>query len=100
MLTDEPYALMTACTAGRRPLPAREDLERLLARTPNVYLVSPGQAHKRRGRPGTVERVLRKVAPDLREVTGPMGQVRVRVGNTRDSISVELFGRARKVVAA
>jgi hypothetical protein len=29
-----------------------------------------------------------------------MGQVRVRVGNTRDSISVELFGRARKVVAA
>jgi len=42
MLMHEPYALMTAYTAGRRALPAKADQERLLARTPNVYLVSPG----------------------------------------------------------
>jgi hypothetical protein len=100
MLTTEAHALVAAYAAGRRPLPASEDVERLCARTPNVYLTSPAQPHKRRGRPAAVERVLRRAAPDLREMTGPMGHVRLRVGNAPDSVSVELFGRARQVRAA
>ncbi len=94
LLDPQPLAVITPFR--RKGLPKDDDLARLSGYTPKLYCTTHSRGKKARGRPGSVNRIVRRVAPDLRFTTGPMGHVRIRVSSGGDP-TIETFGPAHKV---
>src|SRR5439155_3426240 len=97
MLINHPYSVMTPFSGGSMPLPTESDCKRLASRTPHLYLTSPARGPKATGLAPPVEKLMRRVSPDLRDAEGPMGHVRWRMKSSLSQASVELFGRAQRV---
>jgi len=91
-------AVITPYNASSKPLPSKADVDRILKQTPHLYLSGP-RPSKTTGLSPAVERLIRQVAPDFRDVTGNLGHVRFRVDSNGNNHQIELFGRAQKLSA-
>ena len=94
LLEMKPLATLTPFR--RSGLPRDSDLSRLKGYTENIYCTVLSSAQRSRGRPSAVQKIVRKVAPDLRGTTGEMGHVRIRVREGSEP-RIETFGSAYRV---
>lgn len=99
MLDSDPVAVLTPYRAGSKPLPTEAALNELGQRTGDLYCSAPNRG-KRPRMPGSMRRLVDRVAREVRELRGPMGQVRVRVNSQTGAVSVQVFGKAFRVVSA
>jgi hypothetical protein len=93
MLTSNVCAVLTPFRSGDVLLPTTEDRARIVQRAKECYWTAPHNLPKPRLN-RTVESVTRRMTKQLWRVSGPMGQIRVRVAKGSHR-TVELFGRAR-----
>ncbi len=100
MLENDPVAVVTPFTAGVR-LPKDADIERLAARTTNLYRTSVASV-KPPVREASVERKMRQDAQERRILDGQPGHVRVRwsVQDPGSMPQIEVFNGALRVSAA
>ena len=90
-LDAEPRALLSTFTPSGLPLPT--DLVRISGHTPFVYCTGPSRGPKPMRRSGAVEKIVRRVAPELRRTSGQMGHIRLRFSASSDPV-VQLSGPA------
>ncbi|MGB6265260.1 MAG: hypothetical protein WBF56_05910 [Candidatus Acidiferrales bacterium] len=92
MLAPNPIAVVTPFNGGAKRLPQPSDLERLQARTSNLYCTTAG-AGKPPARDAVVEKMMKLQAVSRRVVEGQPGQVRVRwtLRDQQTEPTVELF---------
>jgi hypothetical protein len=97
LATPEALALLTPYASGTRPLPSRDDIEKIRTHTSQIYCTGNPSGWKPPRRDSTVDKTLREIVRTRRVVHGPMGQVRVRLSPEQgvDSPAIELFGEAR-----
>lgn len=97
MLDAEPYAVLTPFSLGRVALPTRQDIDRICARTAQVYTTAIPRHRRRRERPNVVEKTLRETVRSLREIVTAIGHIRLRADLATQPLSwrVELFGDAQ-----
>jgi hypothetical protein len=98
LMEDEPYALLTPFR--RSGLPKDRDQERLLLRTVNSFCAARPYTSQRARRAPTVEKLIRRIAPDMHTTTGPMGHIRLRFTAGMAAPTVELFGPAYRLQPA
>jgi hypothetical protein len=67
MLDAKPYAILTPFALGSVSLPARQDVDRICARTAQAYTTAIPRHRRRRDRPHTVEKTLRETVRSIRE---------------------------------
>lgn len=93
MLKDNPTAVLTPFEKGSIRLPSVDDVNRICSLTDDAY--STGTVGRRRTikRDKTVEKTIREVALNIRELTSSYGHIRLRAQNS-DDWNVELFGEA------
>ncbi len=96
LLKENCVAVLTPFNAGSKPLPTEIDIQRILQRTPHVYLSGP-RTPKPTGLSPAVERLMRQIAPDIRDLTGNIGHLRFRIDSNGENPRIELFGRAQKL---
>lgn len=78
LLDEQPVALIAPFRAGRKRLPAKDDLERIVLKTPHVYLTARTDLPaKRRAVTATADRVA-SLAREVRDPWGDVGQVTAR----------------------
>jgi hypothetical protein len=87
-------AALTPYRLGRHSLPTDDDLERLSALTPELYVAGRSEA-KRHTMSPAVERTLREAGVTMRRAEGALGHVRASV--SKDGWVVEAFGNASHV---
>jgi hypothetical protein len=98
LLEDNPLCVLTPYAAGRKPLPDPADVERLRARTTRAFITHPPRGPRLSGISPTVERIAKQVAPDIRDIEGPMGQVSIRIPIPGPGDpDIEIFGRAQRL---
>lgn len=100
LLEVNPFAVVTPYAAGAKPLPTKEDCERLGRRTSRLFCTAPVRGHKPKELSASVRKMVRLLAPDLHDIEGPMGQVRLRGRAGGADLDAELFGRAFALAAA
>ena len=96
LLLSEPCAVVSPFSRGRKPLPSRSDVERLVCLTPHVYITSPPKLRKLKWRDRTVRDCVDQVTRSIHSVYQGWGHVRLRkkICETDNSWRVELFGDA------
>ena len=96
MLVESPIALIAPNRHAHLPKPG--DIVRLSQRTPSIYCTATSIGKKSSRRSSSVERLLKRVAPDLREAISSMGHIRVRkkLCEPLSNINIGLFGPAFK----
>jgi hypothetical protein len=77
MLGDEPVGLLTPFAAGRKFLPAPDDLSRYAARTGELYCTAQSGGWKPPRR--SIDKMIGRVVRQRRVVHGPPGHIRVRL---------------------
>ena len=93
MLGANPVACVAPYT--RSGLPTSADIARLRSRTSELYCSASSQGRKPK-RDSAVEKMIRTVAPDLRETTRKTGQIRSRISLLGGPPTVTLFDGAFK----
>ncbi len=94
MLTDSPVAALTTYTRGPSPQPSTEALTLLCSRTSDVYTTGRSDGWKTPKRDRTVEKILKKLGPELRALEGPMGHIRIRSRIDGSQLRTDLFSGA------
>ena len=96
VLLNEPFAILTPYSPGRKPLPSDADITRISRLTPNVYVTSPTKRQRIRWRQRIVKEYVEQVTRSIRSIHHGWGQVRLRkrIDETSSSWQVELFGDA------
>ena len=94
LLEMQPLATLTPFR--RRGLPQKSDLARLNGYTENLYCTASQRGQRSKGHLSAVEKITRRVAPDLRRASGPMGHIRIRVSEGSQP-RIETFGPAHRV---
>ena len=97
LLESPAYAMLSPWSLGNKAIPTRSDCARILQHTQHLYQTTPTPKRKATVASPSVKKLLRRIAPDLRDLEGPMGHVRIRACD-HDTIGVQLFGRAHKVM--
>ncbi|MBI4081269.1 MAG: MBL fold metallo-hydrolase [Candidatus Lambdaproteobacteria bacterium] len=92
MLEPQPLAVLTPFR--RSWLPRETDLERIASQAGQAFCTALPRPTRPARRAPTVEKLVRRVAPDLREVVGPMGHVRIRIKRGASTPSIERRGPA------
>lgn len=99
LLTEQPQALIAPFAVGRKPLPSPEDVERVRARTKNIFCTKWPVSKSPPTRESAVERTVRNVAIQRRALHKTCGHIRLRVpisGDHRDCV-VDLFEGAKRL---
>jgi hypothetical protein len=99
LLVPSPHVVLTPYAAGRRPRPTSEDVERLLTQTNELYRAGPPRGRRSKERSAAVQKMIRRVAPDLHVLEGRIGHVRVRAQGTPPRLSVDCYGAAEKLAS-
>lgn len=97
LLLPEPCALVTPYAVSG--LPRQSDLTRLGQKTPHLHCAASSRG-KRSKLPRSIRRLVDRVATDIRDIEGAMGQVRVRAHQSAPDVRVEHFGAAFAVTPA
>ena len=99
LLVDSPYALVAPFGKGAKPLPSREDVDRLKARTTELYCsvwppnISPPRRHN------AVDKTVREITTKRRALRRKPGHIRVRASRGDARANVELFDGAKRLSA-
>ena len=94
LLAPEPVAILTPWRRGAGVLPGKDDVRRILSRTPCAYASAASAAGAVRRR-GMVAKTVREAKARMRIEWEPLGMVRLRRSLAKDrSWSVNLFGSA------
>jgi beta-lactamase superfamily II metal-dependent hydrolase len=96
IIADDPVAALTSYSAGARPRPSPEDLERLRERTARVYVTSLPRAHARRDR--SVEKAIAGVVRRRRIIGRSCGHIRIRWPAGVAQPNVQIGGTAQQAV--
>jgi beta-lactamase superfamily II metal-dependent hydrolase len=100
LLVADPVAAVSQFASGTKPLPSKEDVKRLMARTPHLYCTGSPTGWKPTAKDHTVEKTLREVTRNFRTITGPMGHIRLRASLTETTpITVQLGNGALQLAA-
>ncbi len=96
LLLNESFAILSPFGQGKKPLPSRTDVERLIGLTPHVYATSPTKLQKIKWRDRIVREYVDQVTRSIRNVYQGWGHVRLRrkIEEMENSWQVELFGDA------
>lgn len=96
LLLNEPCAIVSPFSRGKKPLPSRTDVERLVRLTPYVYATCPTKPRKLKWRDRIVKDYVDQVTQSIHSVHQGWGHVRLRkkIYETDNSWQVELFGDA------
>ena len=95
LLLQTPFVILTPFNRGRKAIPSKEDVKRILKRTHHAYssarLSSAGQIS---GRDAFVERIINETGSKIYPTRTKQGHVRLRrpIGEPRSKWSVELYG--------
>jgi beta-lactamase superfamily II metal-dependent hydrolase len=92
LVAPEPMAAVTPFLPSR--LPGHEDLARLRARTPNLFVTSRATLAKPPRRDSAVERTMKEVAKARHVLRQAEGHVRFRIPAAGGKARVDLFGTA------
>ena len=96
MLAPNPVAILTPFSKLADPLPTREDVDRICARTARAYSSSGIRPRTAIRRDRAVERTIRETGSRIRQVHPSMGQARCRrrLGEDSSEWKVDRFGGA------
>ena len=96
LLLNEPFAVLTPFSKGRKPLPSDSDIDRLTNLTPQAYATSPTMLQKIRWRDRIVREYVDQVTRSIHNIHQGWGHIRLRkrIDETRGPWEVELFGDA------
>ena len=95
LLLKTPFAILTPFNRGRKPLPTKEDVKRILKRTHFAYssarLSSAGGISVREA---FVERIINETGSKIYTASTKQGHVRLRrpIGKTKSEWSIKLYG--------
>ena len=95
LLLPSPFAILAPFNRGRRPLPGKEDVDRILGRTDHAYSAARlGSTGRAGGRGALAERIIREAGSNIYPVPARQGHVRLRrrIGKTQPTWSVKLYG--------
>lgn len=95
VLCQEPYAILTPFSRGRKPLPSKDDVKRLISLTPHAYATTK-RRRKQKIKNRTVRRALAETTRNVYTKNSRLGQIRLRckLNDPKTSWNVELFGNA------
>ncbi len=96
VLLNEPFAILTPYSPGKKPLPSHADVKRISRLTPYAYATSPTKRQKVKWRQRIVKDYVDQVTRSIRSIHHGWGHVRLRkrIDETSSSWQVELFGDA------
>ncbi len=98
LLEPEPFAILAPWRLGSGALPTKEDVRRLLARTPNAFATAATSSSAPVARDRWLEKRLKDVGARIAPQSGPAGMIRLRRLMTgEDSWRVKPFGSACKL---
>ena len=95
LLLPSPFAILTPFNRGRKPLPGKEDVDRILGRTHHAYSAARlGSWRRTNGRDVLAERIIHETGGNIYPVPARQGHVRLRrpIGETQQEWSVRLHG--------
>jgi hypothetical protein len=94
LLEDNPVALLAPFSGGRRPLPDKADVDRIIKRTANAFITASPVLTPPRDTTRHYKANLGNLAINPREQLGKMGQVRARSKVGQRDWEIQLFGPA------
>ena len=95
MLIPSPFALLTPFSCGRKPLPAETDVQRMKARTDDLYCTAWPSTRRPPKRMSVVRRTIQDIALSHRAMPPNAGHIRLRTPlNGPFDPSIELFDGA------
>ncbi|VAW30992.1 hypothetical protein MNBD_CHLOROFLEXI01-5067 [hydrothermal vent metagenome] len=95
VLCKNPYAILTPFNRGRKPLPSKEDVNRIVNLTPHAYSTTKRRRRQKIKNP-TVRRTITETTRKVYAKSSGSGQIRLRCKfhDPNTNWSVELFGDA------
>ncbi len=95
VLCQEPYAILTPFNCGRKPLPSKDDVKRIVNLTPRAYATTK-RRRRQKIKDRTVRRTLAETTRNVYAKSSGLGQIRLRckLNDPETSWNVELFGNA------
>ena len=96
LLTPAPFAILTPFNRGSKPLPSKEDVKRILGKTPKAYSSARIKSIIPTKRSHSVEKIIRQYGWKIRKAYPKQGHLRLRrhLYNSKLDWSIELFGNA------
>lgn len=94
MLIDQPWALLTPFSRGRKPLPSPNDIGRIVEQTNNAFITTPPHRIKKRKRKDRlVKQFVNKYTKYIKNAESPCGQIVMRklAQAVNDNWDIELY---------
>lgn len=100
LLDPNPQVLIAPFLGGGKPIPTKADCQRILTRTSNAFVTCAVHARKPKDLPLTAGKLLKRMAPGVRDVEGVVGHIRLRAKSDGSSpVTVELSSGASRLSA-
>jgi len=99
LLSNNPVAILTPFSRGKKPLPSRADIERITRLTPFAYATAPAKRSLKKWKQKSVQDFINQSTRSIQSINRGWGHVRLRkkIGDMTDSWQIDLFGDAYKL---